>query len=157
MPRKMGSKTFLEHPTPCPEKSNKSGVSANLDQMNEGRKDSTARIYLIKPEISFLSTDLQNIRKSEFWISGLQPLRGGSQPPSAIPFSHSYTAFPRSFCPPFRTQSRRAHQRSQIVRLIKFMNTAYKMQTFPSIWANIGTGNFLSNVNSRELKWKFSF
>lgn len=66
MPRKMGSKTFLEHPTPCPEKSNKSGVSANLDQMNEGRKDSTARIYLIKPEISFLSTDLQNIRKSEF-------------------------------------------------------------------------------------------
>ena len=109
-------------------------------------------IYLTKLEISVLSTDLQNTRKSECWIPVLQPLRGASQSPSATPFYHSYTASPHSFFLPFRSWSRRAHQRCQTVRLIKFMNTAYKMQTFPSIWANIGTGNFLSNGNSRELK-----
>lgn len=36
--------------------------------MNEGRKDSTAHIYLIKPEIAFRSADLQSTRKSETWV-----------------------------------------------------------------------------------------
>lgn len=100
MPRKTGSKAFLEHPAPCLEKSNKSGVSANLDQMNEGIKDSTVRIHLIKPEISFPSIDLQSIRKvnpkflaSSLWVEALSHRQPYLFPTATLLF-HALSACP---------------------------------------------------------------
>lgn len=106
-------------------------VSLHFDPMKGERDD------------SLLSHNLGDMQKSEL---------GTQTPPPREAGSLGAVAPHGILLPALQHSSRRAQQRCQTVRLIKFMNTAYKMQTLPSIWANIGTGNFLSNVNSREFK-----
>lgn len=91
---------------------------------------------LTQLETFVLGTELQSLWENQF--CGL----AWHKRPELCTLYRAAAELNVTICLPFKTPSRRAHQRCQTVPLIESMNTAYEMQTFSSTWANIGTGNF---------------